>query len=547
MIVRKATASLLILVILIGMTPALNPHYQLHLASAQTGLPIPFSMELGYSPSSLASIENGVPIYAPNDSVWSLSGSNSVVTAQLLTPTGGVVATRVISPETVSRLYTFSAKDPEGGWTLELTPQNSPVAFVMTIPFVNPSLHQTSVKMSNFSMHGGELNLGFAFSATNVYNMESCLASADVNSTIVIPIPSSIGRGEMLLNGNIHNATVSIKGVTSQTFSFWYELDYSYSYSGNVIGEVISRDVTTVSSSNALFTTVAPENVTLTNSTDTRPGRYELNAYFSDGGGLIVEQTRALVLDNGGLLWLGDCSSIHISGQSFNTTSDLTLGPRTWPTSLYLMYEVQGVDSYTALSLGLNQTRIHFVSSIGNTTLPYLGFSVGSNPNILASEVYNGALYIIGRDFPLSLQVTPSFGSDNLQTQSVVLNSAFTDNQFKLPIGALSIRVTNGSGPLQGATISVENDFSGETGSISGLDGRVIIYLPAGQYDVTATNNGQSISKSVELSTGTQSSLQFSFVTNPSTDYLQYVLVSLLIIGLGLNIWVWIIRPKQVK
>ena len=145
---------------------------------------------------------------------------------------------------------------PRGRLDTELTPQNSPVAFTVTIPFVNPSLHQTSVRMSNFSLQSGELNLGFDFSANSVYNLEACLASADVNSTIVVPIPSSIGRGEMLLNGNIHNATVSIKGITSETFSFWYELDYSYSYSGNVTGELISQDVTTISSSNALFTTV---------------------------------------------------------------------------------------------------------------------------------------------------------------------------------------------------------------------------------------------------------------------------------------------------
>ena len=107
-----------------------------------------------------------------------------------------------------------------------------------------------------------------------------------------------------------------------------------------------------------------------------------------------------------------------------------------------------------------------------------------------------GTLYIIGRDFPLTLQVTPNFGGDNLQTQTVVINSAFTDNQFKLLVGALSIQVTNNSVPLQGGAISVENDFGGKTSAVSGLDGRVIIYLPAGQYTVTVTNNGRSISKS---------------------------------------------------
>ena len=545
MITRKVIFTILVLLFLLGSIrpPILSSNGGL--ANAQSEITPTIPIELGYSPSSLTSIQSGTPVYAPSDTMWLFSGASTTLSIQLITPTGKVAASKAISSETASSIYKFSTSDPEGGWTIEITPENSPFALASIVQFVNPSLHQTSAQMSNFSLQSGQLNLGFTILESGTYDLEACLASTNMNSTVVLPIPASIGKGQMMLNGNLHNATVSIKGATTETFSFWYELDYSYSYSGNVSGELISRDVTAVSSNSALFTSVAPENVTLTNATTPRPGRYDLNAYFSDSSGLTIEQTRVLVLNNGTLLWIGGCSPVQVTGSSLVTTSDLTRGPKTWPTTLYLMYETQGVDSYSALPLGLNETRIHFAGSLGNTTLPYLGFSVNANANVLATDTYDGVLYVVAKDFPLTLQITPSFGSTDLPMQSITISKPFSDNQFQIPVSVLSVQVTNDSAPLVGASITVNNGFGGETTSTSGLAGRVIIDLPAGQYNVTATSMGQSISKNVVLATNSQSTLQFPFVTKPSTGYFQYLLVSLLIIGLVLNVWLWIIRPRR--
>jgi hypothetical protein len=143
------------------------------------------------------------------------------------------------------------------------------------------------VHLSNFSLQQGELNLGFTMPPGNAYDLDACLASADVNSTIAVPIPSSLGNGEMLLNTTISNATVSIKGLTSEPFSFWYQMNHLYSYSGNATGELISRNLVALSSNAALFTSIAPRNVALINNTSIRPGRYQVNAYFDGGGGYL--------------------------------------------------------------------------------------------------------------------------------------------------------------------------------------------------------------------------------------------------------------------
>jgi hypothetical protein len=143
------------------------------------------------------------------------------------------------------------------------------------------------------------------------------------------------------------------------------------------------------------------------------------------------------------------------------------------------------------------------------------------------------------------MQITPTFGNTSLQTQTVQIVNPFTDNQVQIPVGALGVMVSNDSSPTEGATILVQNEFGGKMSTTSGPDGGAIIYLPSGQYNVTVTNGGQSESKNAMVSTGAESELQFSFKSNPATAYLQYLLVSTLIIGILLSLWFWIIRPKR--
>jgi len=533
------------------LTPITSLEGPVHSATAQV---IPTALgfiELGYSPGSLSSLQEGIPIYSPGDEMWLLSTSNQAVAVQLISPKGGVASSHQISTSTVSLLYIFSASDAEGSWTLDVTLKNTSM-ISLKISFLNPSAHPILPVLDNFSLQASNLNLGFMIPENTAFNFQACLASSELNSTLAVPIPQAVGGGEMLVGANLHNATLNINGFVNRTFSFWYDMDYLYTFDGNLNGEFLSRDITAISSSTALFTSSSSEKVSLTNNTVPRPGRYELNAFFESDAGLIVEQTAALLLTDGAWLWTGGCNQILISSLFFSENSSLNRGPQTWPTALYLMYEIGGVDSYSRLQMNLNQTRVDILSSIGGVVvksarpdISYLNFTVANNPNILSSEMYNDSLYMVGRNFPLSVQLTPVFGSQNLQPLTVSIDKPFTVNDVYVPLGMLSIHVTSNSVPLANVSVVADNGYGGRATATSDSDGNVLIYVPSGLYNVTASIEGVSMSKSTFVSTTAESNLVFIFPVNGSAGYLQYLLVSILVVGLILNIWLWILQPKR--
>jgi hypothetical protein len=536
--------TLTILLVTIGSGQMANLNGSIGFASSLIGTTEPDFIQLGYGPGSLSSVQAGIPVFSSGDSLWFLSSSSLIISAQLVSPGGITKASSAISESTVSRLYTFSAADQEGNWTLKLTFMNSTMMSI-AIPFVNPAAHQIEPTMSSFSIQNGHVQVGFNISPSQAFNLEGCLVSNDTNSTVEIPLPTSIGRAEMLINGNLHNANLTVKGPTSQPFSFWYELDYSYSYAGNVTGELISREVPVFKSSTTFFVGSVSRAATLANDTAPRQGKYELSAYFNSASGLFVEQTSMLLLQDGKWLWTGGCNTTQISSLSFTEQSSLTTSPNKWPTTFYLTYDVEGIDAYSALDLNLNQTGIHFLGSIGSAALPFLSFMILSNPNVLASGEYNGEIYLIARNFPLSLQIVPTFGTESLQTQTVAINKPFTDNQVVVPVGALNVQVTNNSAPLADASIIADNGFGGKATATSGPGGIVILYLPSGSYNVTVSSDGSSISKASTISTGAESNLQFAFSSSSSLGFIPYLLISVFIIGFIINVWLWIIRPRR--
>jgi hypothetical protein len=167
---------------------------------------------------------------------------------------------------------------------------------------------------------------------------------------------------------------------------------------------------------------------------------------------------------------------VPILGSSFTAKSDLTAERSGWPTALYIMYEYSGVDSYTTLALNLNITRVQLFTQLGNESASYLTLTLKENPNILAANYYNGALYLLGRNFPLTLKITTLFGQAQLQTQTVTIAEPFTDNRLLVPVGALSVKSTLDSNPVYGTNILIQNKFGGETTAVSGLDGLKTVY-----------------------------------------------------------------------
>lgn len=544
MVHRSAKVLLALLIVIIGMTIIANQEGTFYFSNSQVVISSPSFIKLGYSPGNLFPTNVGVPVYSPGDSMWLVSTSNLVVAVQLLSPTGDLGHSQTISVSTVSLLYTFSAKDTEGNWTLKVIFENSSLISIR-VPFVNPLQYPVYTSISNFSVKSGSLGVHYDVSTSDAYHMEACFGSFDVNSTLVIPIPESVGSGQVLINQNLLNATVSVNGETSQKFAFHYVMDYSYSFSGNLPGELVSKDITVISSSTTFFTSGTPESVSLTNNTFPRPGRYNLDAFFDTGNGPILEQTSALLLSNGMWVWIGGCNPTQVSSLSFTRYQSLTQGPRTWPNTLYLMYEINGVDAYSVQQFNFKVTSIHIEGSNPNATISFLHYSISPNRDILASNVYDDFLYMVLRAVPVTVNITPNFGGEIMQSQSIEIEKANSINQVVIPVGKLAVHVTNDSIPLEGASVIAENGFGGKVSATSGSDGNFAFYLPQGTYNVTASSAGLSLSKNVTVSTYSESSVQFDFVSGSTFGYATYLLISVLIVGFVLNVWLWLLRPKR--
>ncbi len=504
----------------------------------------PSFIELGYGPGNLGSIENGVPIYAPGDSMWLLSTSSEVSSAQLVSPKGVTESFREVTASTVYDLYLFKASDMEGNWSLEITLVNSS-RFSLQIPFINPSTHPIDLSLSNYSLGAGGVNLNFAVSPNNAYNVQTCLASSDVNSTIVVPVPAKYGSGEMLLIGGTRSAELSFEGSVASPFTFKFEMDYSYSNQGSLKGEYISSDVPVFKSNAVVISSSNPTLLQISNYTSPRFGRYTMNAYFDNSNGVAVEQTAALLLNGLNWIWIGGCDTTQVNSLTFSSRQSLQGDILSWPTSLYYMYELDGVDTYTRIPVILNLARIDFIGSLNFSNLYYLSYTINQNEKIDQSSIYDGSIFLAARSFPLNIYITPYFGVSNLTTQNVTIVEPYTIESEVIGVGDVNVSVTNNTAPISSALVVADNGLGGSLSSTPNSQGLALLALPTGTYNVTVTSGGQSLTQTVTVTTNGKTSLHFNFTSVPSApENLEYVLISLVVIGLLADVVLWL-RPRR--
>jgi hypothetical protein len=519
----------------------------------------PAYLELGYSAGTLSSISDGTPIYAPGDSLWIFSTSTIVSVAQLFSPSGNYVAGSMISSSAAYSLYKFLPNDLEGNWSLKLTLKDSSVLSV-TIPFVNPNSDNINARLLNYSAQNGELNMEFQVSVgRQPFGLEACFGSLNVNSTFQLPLPTSLGTGQLILNNSLSKSAMDVRGSVTNSFTFWFDMDYSYSYAGNLAGELISREVSVVSSDTATLESSATiSTVPLYNNTTPRPGPYQLNAFFDSNSGLSVEQTSAILLRNGTWISTGYCGSFPVTSLTFQSKQSVSQSPNSWPRELYLSYDTGGVNSYSFLPLSLNESRIDFVGSLPvslgstlpasfnpKTSISYLNYSIGANRNIVSYSVYNGSAYIFAKTYPITLQITPSFGAQNLPLLSVEIPEPFSVQDASIPLGTLQVEVSNNTSPLVGAKILVTNEYGGKVSTLSDSNGYAALYLPSGAYNATVSGRGFSATKNTSVTAGSFSNVRFAFTGSGPPSYVAFLLASLFIVGLVLNLWLWIIRPRR--
>ena len=342
-------------------------------------------------------------------------------------------------------------------------------------------------------------------------------------------------------------AVVSARGNIATTFSFWFEIDYSYGYASSIANETISRDLAISRSSAVLFNSTGTQSVSLPILNNLRPGRYIIHGYFDSASGFETSETRALLLNDGQWFWLSSCNPFSISGSTFSKQVSLAQNPSPWPSLLYFTYQANGIDGYSFVPLQINLARLDFLGQPGNVELSDFTYSISNNSDIEASGTFAGSVYVIAKSYPVNMIVTPMIGLESLSPLEINISQPLTDSQFYVPIGKLTVVVLNNSKPDIGTLVGISNSQGASLSSSVPTSGNTSFYLPGGFYNITISRNGLVQEGNATVSTGSNTIVQFSLTSSGiPTSYLELLFIPLAV-GLGLDVWAWIISPRRSK
>lgn len=520
------------------------------MAGAQTPSPVlpsaPSFVDIGFGPTSLAPAQQGAPIFTVNDSLWVYSTYNEALAVSLVNP-DGVAYKTTLYPSSILSLHTFSISDPQGRWTLYFALPNS-TYYSIPISLVDAPQDLSPVSLSEYSIQNGEINMGFSVNSVNSYDVEGCLTS---NSTaygnVSLSEPVNVGAGDVSLSIDAANNTalVATIGTVNSPFSFWFDLEYSYSYTTLVANESISRDVLVARSSTILFNSSSSETVSLPVLSNLRTGRYEIQGYFDSGSGFDAAEAQALYMNGNNWFSLSACDPFTVSGDAFTKQVSLTESPSTWPSVLYFMYQYQGIEGYTVLPLQINLARLDFLGSPDNVQLSDFSYSISNNSDVEATGTFSGSIYVIAKSFPLNLTVTPMFGFEALSPIQVQIPQAFSDSQYLIPVGKLTVEVLNNSAPDAGADVAVSSQEGANLSAVIPAGGNTSFYLPAGFYNIGVSKDGSSELGNATVVDGSDTIVTVTVTTGEvPKSYLELLLVPL-VLGLALNVWAWVVSPRK--
>jgi hypothetical protein len=544
-VARSKTIFSLVVLLLLGVSSvALRQSY----AQAAPILPgAPAFIDIGFGPSSLSPANQGSPIFTINDSLWIYSTLDQPLIADLVSPSN-ITFRATVLPSDILSLYKFTSSDELGEWTLYFTLQNGTYYSIPIFLAENPE-NQSPVSLSEYSIQNGEINLGFSVNAPDAYDQEGCLTSSSFNTTFSLAEPPSIGGGSISLSIDSENnsAIVAASGQASAAFSFWFELDYSYAYASSLLNETVSRNVPVARSASIFFNQTGSDTIPFPILSNLRIGRYEVRGYFDSGSGFAASETDLLYTGSGNWFWLSACAPFTINGQNFSRQVNLAENPDSWPSTLYYMYQDEGVEAFSVIPLQINLARLDFIGEPGNSELSDFTYSIANNSNIEASGSYSGSVYIIAKTYPLSVNVTPMIGSEALSPIGVVVPGPFTDTNWTIEIGKLTVLVLNNSRADVGAIVGISNSLGASVSASIPSGGNTSFDLPAGFYDISISKSGVTEVGNATVYDGNDTIVSISYSTTQFPSYyLEYLLVPLLL-GLVLNVWTWVIGPRRSK
>jgi hypothetical protein len=422
--------------------------------------------------------------------------------------------------------------------------------FSLPLQVVSQTEHSIRISLSSYSMHDGQLDLGFTVPPSDAYNIEGCLVPQTRQSTVQESIPSALGSGNATLVFNGTRSSISVQGKLTQAFTIWFELYYVFSYSNLNNTQLISRPQEVARSDSQVVTTTGNQSTSLKQEAMLRAGRYTLETFFDSAQGLAVQETRVLFFNS---TWfsLSACNPFTMTaGSTFQRSLSIAGPVFQWPSGFFSMYDFRGVEIVDFLPLKVQIARINIAgtmdgSAIGTYLASELGFSVLPNQAIQASSSYGEAIYIAASNFPLQVSILPTFGSQRFPAINTTVESPSNEYTIKIPIGEVAVHVVEDGRPVGNSLVQLTNEENGLTALSTASDGNATFYIPAGTYSLTARIGNATQERNLTVSTDQLSSVLFNFKSTPLPANYTDELVATIVIGAAINIYAWIFLPRQ--
>ena len=500
---------------------------------------------MGFGPGVVSPVSGGIPVYTAGDQMWLMSDSHDQFFVTLHAPNGAALISAQVTSNGPSLLSTFSAFDPAGTWTLSVVDESQPSQGFAPIPILLVQDDLSPPQLASYSLTGtGTLRMNFNLTDTTQYDLQACAVGSAVPEGVSFSLPPTIGSGQLIIQRNGTQTSVSAQGELVSPFNFWVELHQNYSYYLGSPSTVVSRDVR-VAATEAVSIVPGASSVgaNLTTFAQIRTGRFTLRAFFDTPSGLSVAQTQVVVPDDSGeWISLPGCSaSADVSSAAFSLSTSLETNSSTWPTTVYTMYESEGVEMVAETALHLMPAVVNVVASPWETPLTDSLLEFTTGPQVLQSASGDGSLYLVASQYPVQVGVT----LDHNLTRVIVIEQPFSTTKVSVNSSKLDVQTYLDGSPATGIPITILVGDEGFADAVSGSSASVF-YLPEGNYTVEATLGNDTNAVGFVSQTGAFSVVSVRFASAPGEEGL-YALLAAATVGAVASaiLWVEVYRDRR--
>jgi len=525
-VVSRKSALLCLMLLMCALLP------QIRLSVAVSPPPI----GLGYNPSTVQPITNGIPVYTVGDQMWiQLYNPSATALVSLQNPRGEIPSGLItLDPNQVYHVYTFGANDLPGQWTLSITSNYGNFNVPFTLGMTNTSLVP---RYMGASLSNNLLNQAFELPQTSAYDIQACTAGQSVGSTVIYGLEGGKnGSIDVSLSENFSRVSVS---QASYPLAVWLELYSSYSYV--VGGGIVSQNI--LVSATQEFTISPPSTGVVLQWVNQMPlhyGRFDLRTYVRTTSGLSLYEAPFLRTSSGDWIALTDCTSmINVTAGVFTLSTSLDASNSTWPRQLYTMYDLGGVESYSMIPFAANETAIHLTDYPFHR--PLSGVAVNASaPGVAPGQwdAYDSTVYLLAPSFPINVSIGLSFGGVVTELVKTTVPAPYLPETLSIKAGTLQASALYQGNAVSNATFSLSAPGTTAVEVKPNSLGTLSIELPPGSYTVSASYHGTSTSEPVDVVVGQTSSATLE-LNPPPFPILLYLLVGVAIAAILANILVW--------